>query len=292
MVEKASVSRAAEELFLTQPAVSLQIKTLENFYETRLFDRISKRLELNQQGKIAYRHARKLIRLYDKMNEEMSRQASRKKTRTLHLGAGTVAGTCFLPRILYDFKKRYPNIEIYFEILKNTEIISNLLSKNLDLGITCAVFNKEGLQYERIFSQSLSLIAPNGHPVARRKKISLNQLKGERLILKEGTCEIRIIWQGFLERHKVRLEDFEIVSVSNSISAIKSAVQEGMGLAVLPVCMVKDELESGRLCKIDLDEGDLNLPSYLALRPASLQKTNVYDFCEFMKAFSSSISAF
>jgi DNA-binding transcriptional LysR family regulator len=289
VVEKGSISKAAEELFLTQPAVSLQIKTLEEFYNTKLFNRTPKGLVINRQGEILYRHARELNHLYERMNEEISGQTRKNTQYILKLGASTFAGTCLIPKILPNFKVIYSNIQIHTHVSKIPEIITGLLDDKLDVAVICAAVNKDGLQYERIFSQSLSLVAAAGHP-RTSTKTSLQELKGEKLVLPEATCEIRKIWMRFLETHKVKLEDFEIVSISSSISATKSAVKEGMGLAVLPACMIEEELKSKKLQKIDIKEGDVHLPSYLAFRPASLRRTDVYCFYKFMKGLSASLA--
>lgn len=285
VVEKGSIVKASEDLFLTQPAVSMQIKNLENLYNTRFFDRTPKGLKVNQHGEILYGYAKKLIEFHDEMHHEILRHSDEDTRDELRIAASTIPGIYFLPKILRRFKEQY-SANFSFEVAETDSILEKLIGNKIDIAMVSHTRKAEGIQYEKLLRHPLFVITPENHPKAGKQQVTLKDLKGEDLILMKKRCDITKAWKNFLERHHVSLEDFHITGVFDHISAIIRFLKEGVGMGVLPECMVVQALENGFLKRIKLKEKGLCICFYLAYRSANLKNSNVYQFYKFLKLSS------
>jgi DNA-binding transcriptional LysR family regulator len=283
VVEKGSIVKASEELLLTQPAVSLQIKNLENLYNTRFFDRTLRGLKVNQQGEVLYGYAKKLIEFHNEMHHELLRQTGKDMHNELHIAASTVPGIYFLPKILRRFKEIY-SVNFHFEVSETNKILEEMLRGKIDIAIVSHTINAEGLQYERLLRHPLLVVAPKGHPKAGNREVRLKDFKGEDIILMKEDCDITKAWKSFLERYHVKLENFHITGIFDHISAIIRFLKEGVGLGILPECMVMQAIKNGVVDRIRIKERGLCIWFYLAFRPANLKNKNVFMFYKFLKS--------
>jgi DNA-binding transcriptional LysR family regulator len=283
VVEKGSIVKASEELLLTQPAVSIQIKNLENLYNTSFFDRTQKGLKVNQQGEVLYGYAKKLIEFHNEMHHEMLRQTGKDLHNELHIAASAVPGIYFLPKILRRFKE-ISSVNFHFEVSKTNKILEEMLRGKIDIAVVSNTINAKGLEYERFLRCPLFVVTSKGHPKAGNQEVRLKDLKGEDIILMKEDCNITKAWKSFLEKYHVELGDFHITGVFDHISAIVRFLKEGVGLGILPECMVIQAIENGVLDRIRIKESGLYIYFYLAYRPANLKNTNVYNFFKFLKS--------
>jgi LysR family transcriptional regulator, transcriptional activator of the cysJI operon len=284
VIEKGSIVKASEELFLTQPAVSMQIKNLENLYNTRFFDRTPRGLKVNQHGKILYGYAKKLIELHDEMHHVILQHTGKDVQDELNIAASTVPGIYFLPKILRCFKEKY-SVNFHFEVAETNRILEEMLRKKIDIAVVSHTIKAEGIQYERLFRHPLFVVTPKGHPKTGNQQVRLKDLRGEDLIWMKEDCDITKAWKGFLERHHVSLDDFRITGVFDHISAIIGFLKEGGGISILPECMAAQAINSGLFDRIRLKERVPCICFSLAFRPASLKNTKVYLFYKFLKSY-------
>jgi DNA-binding transcriptional LysR family regulator len=282
VVEKGSILKSAEDLLLSQPAVSLQIKNLENLYNTRFFDRTPRGLKVNQHGEVLYGYAKKLIESHDEMHRNILR-CTQKMNGELRIAASTVPGIYFLPQILRSFKETYSS-KFHFEVSETNRILEKMLNGKIDIAVVSHTIDTEGLQYERLLRHPLFLVSPKGYLKAGNQQVSLKDLKGEDIILMKEYCDITKIWKSFLKRYHVEQEDFHITGVFEYISDIIRFLKEGVGLSILPECMIIREIETCELERVRLKESGLYICFYLAFMLGSLKDTNIYHFYRFLKS--------
>jgi DNA-binding transcriptional LysR family regulator len=281
-VEKGSILKSAEDLLLSQPAVSLQIKNLENLYNTRFFDRTPRGLKVNQHGEVLYGYAKKLIESHDEMHRNILR-CTQKMNGELRIAASTVPGIYFLPQILRSFKETYSS-KFYFEVSETNKILEKMLNGKIDIAVVSHTIDIEGIQYERLLHHPLFLVSPKGYLKAGNQQVSLKDLRGEDIILMKEDCDITKAWKSFLKRYHVEQEDFHITGAFEHISDIIRFLKEGVGLSILPECMIIREMETYELERFRLKENGLYMWFYLAFMLNSLKDTNIYNFYRFLKS--------
>lgn len=246
VVEKKNFSRTAEELLMTQPAVSQYIRALEERVGTRLLERTNKYVRLNKAGAIVYHHAKEILGLYTTMQnlvDDLMEQAN----GPLTVGASYTFGEYVLPRVFATLKKLYPNIEPSLTIGNTSEIAGLVARHQLDVGIVEGHFKEQQLHVEEFALDYMSVVATSDHDLAQKDQIDIQALKNERWIVREkgsGTREaMDSMFQEF-DFSPARLMSF------GSTQSIKEAVEAGLGVALLSHWTIQKELRNGDLCTI------------------------------------------
>ncbi|MGH7429149.1 MAG: selenium metabolism-associated LysR family transcriptional regulator [Candidatus Methylomirabilaceae bacterium] len=248
-----SFSRASEELYRTQPAISKQIRALEESLETKLFHRLGRRIQLTDAGEILYRHAHRIFQVLEEARETIS-ELKGLQTGHLRISAASTIGTYMLPRALGRFKRRYPGIEISLAITNKAQVLAQVLGHEADLGFVGPPVQPEELQGEEYLLDELVLIVDPNHPLAHEEFVSIDQLKEEVYILREpgsGTREImeeELARKGIIVRKSMEL---------GSTEAIKQAVAANLGVSIVSKYAITLEVVMGRLCAAHIK--DLNL---------------------------------
>ena len=218
------------------------------------------------------------------MHHELLRYTGKDMQNELHIAASTIPGIYFLPKILRRFKEIY-SVNFHFEVAETDRILNEMVEKKIDIAVVSHTIKTEGIQYERLLRHPLFVVTPKEHPKAGKQQVRLKDLRGEDIILMKEDCDITKAWRSFLERHHVSLEDFRVTGVFDHISAIMGFLKEGVGIGILPECMVVQAINSGMLNRIKIKERGLCICFSLALRLDSLKSTNVYHFYKFLKSF-------
>lgn len=283
VVEKGSIVKASEDLLLTQPAVSLQIKNLENLYDTRFFDRTPKGLKINKHGEILYGYAKKLIDFHSEMYENIVKRTHAEQTE-LRIAASTIPGIYFLPPILRRYKKVF-SPKFHFEVSETDKILSDLTERKVDVVIVSHMGATDGIQYEKLLCHPLVLVSRKDYTRRKDQQVSLKDLKGEDIILMKQECDITKSWKHFLDRHHIKQGHFHLSGVFDHISFIIRFLKEEDGLGLLPQCMVSKEIREGVLKQVYIKERGLQMVFYLAFQSASMQDERVYQFYKFLKSF-------
>ncbi|MDY6844489.1 MAG: LysR family transcriptional regulator [Thermodesulfobacteriota bacterium] len=271
VVEKKSFSKASRFLCLTQPAVSLQVKSLEEYFDTRLLNRTKDGVKLTEPGEILYRHAKQFSVLIDDLKQEMSRWNGVSKSY-LNIGACIFVGGYILPRFLANFKKKYPEIEISLTISNASRIIDGIISGSFHVGWICnpTTASDKGFVIEEFGKEPLSLISPSDYDP--HGEISLGDLAKERFVMIDGDCGSHLTIGEYFRKNNINLEDINIVATFGNSEAIKTAVEEGMGLSIVPQKAISKELKLGTLKETELKEGRLWQNYYLVY--TSQQRNN------------------
>ncbi len=246
VVEHKNFSRAAEELYLSQPSVSLQIRNLENGLGTKLINRSPKQLELTQSGEIFYSYAKNILLLYDKAREEID-QLSNVVTGGLKVGASNTIGEYILPFVLTEFAAQFPNVGIETSI-SNTEEISQAVRANyLDLALVEGEVNHSDLVIRPLIEDEIILVVPNQHPLARLPIVIADHLQDQVWILRESGSGTRAFSDKLIKDRGIHVKKSYVIG---SGQAVKQAVIAGLGIALVSSWIVRKELNDKELTAI------------------------------------------
>jgi DNA-binding transcriptional LysR family regulator len=243
------VTRAAADLLLTQPAVSLQLKALEKELGLPLFDRGGSKLRLTQAGEALYRCAVLILHAKDEAARAITEL--RDGTRgTLILGANTTGGMYLLPRIVRAFKELYPEAEVILHIEATEKIYERILQNVIDMGLVGGPTEDRRFGVEAVCVDRLALIASPSHPFARVAKVSLKELETQPFILPQQGSRTRQLVERTLREAGVTLR---VAMQLPGTEAVKKAVEANLGVAFVSQYAVEDAHVSGVLRVIPLD---------------------------------------
>jgi DNA-binding transcriptional LysR family regulator len=244
VVERKGFTRAAEALYLTQPAVSRQVQELERHFGMDLFEQIGKRIYPTEAGTVLYNYAKEIFHTLDDLDVEIN-QLKGLKAGHLRIAASATAGTYLLPPLLGVFKRRYPGVDISLEIYNSQQVEQRLLQyQQLDLGVTERPVTEEALYFEAFDTDQLVVIVSADHPLAGKGIISASDLQGERFILREVGSGTRDLLDEEFERLNLRVKR---VMELGSTAAVKQAVAAGLGISVVSIRAIGLEVEAGLL---------------------------------------------
>ena len=277
-----SFTRAAEVLSLTQPAVSFQIKSLEEDVGARLFRREKQGVVLTEVGEILLRHARDVLALYDRAEAEISRLVEH-VGGTLTLGVASVVAKYVMPRPIGLFKKRNPQVTIVLEAGNTDAIIAQLVNGALDLAIVSDPVDLKGHVIEPLIDDELVLIVPAGHPWTSRDAVTLADVVAEPFILREEGSGTRRMLEWHLGQHRIQLADLQVALTLGSTEAVKAGVEAGAGVSIVSRLSLGAELRTGSIVSVPI--GDIRMArTFILVYPKlSYRKVVVETFLTFCR---------
>lgn len=252
VAEKKNFSKAAKALNLTQPAISFQVQTLEQYYQTMLFDRVNRHVKLTEAGELLLEYALSMNDLQSELERKMQQLTGHVKGR-LTIGASRTVGEYILPDVIVAFTKEYSDVDVTLEIYNTKHVEENALNKHIDLGLVESKVDNEDLFYQHIFNDELVLTVPRDHPWAERESVRLDELRGEPFIIREPGSGSRLVFEQALIDAEFDIEDLNIILEFGTITAIKSAILAGLGVAVLSKWAVRDVVEAGTAHVVHID---------------------------------------
>lgn len=238
-----SFTRAAEELHMSQPAVSAQIQVLEKYCGVKLFARLGKKVALTEAGEILFSYAERILNLTDEAKQAIDELKGLKRGR-LRIGASFLVGVYIMPQILGRFKTRYPDVEVSLQMRQAQAVVKMVLSNAVDLGVVGAAVEDPRLVVKPLLSDELLAIVPADHPWAGRKAVRPEELKQQPFILSEQGSATRKIVEEQLGQVGVNPE---VAMELGNIEAVKKAVEAGLGISIMSRCAASGEVEAGRL---------------------------------------------
>ncbi len=245
-----SFSKAAEDLFLTQPTVSGHILALEQSLSIRLFDRTSKGVHLTKAGKVFLEYASKILSYRKDLLNVLS-EFSEGIRGDLSLGASTIPGEYLLPKLIGHFRRDHPRSMLSLKIADSREIVQYVLEDGVEFGIIGAKLKHPSLHYEKYEEDEIIVVAPPDHPLARRKNVSLEELSKEPWIIREDGSGTQIASEEALRKKGKSLKQFNVVMEMGSTSSVKEAVKARLGLAFVSQRATGEEVRRGVLSRID-----------------------------------------
>ena len=243
-----SFTHAAEELFLTQPAVSMQVKQLESVINLPLFEQLGKSIHLTEAGKVMQRYSGEIRRQLTEAEKELN-DLKGIEGGLLQVSVATTVNY-FAAHLLSEFCQEHSRIRINLDVTNRAALIEKLQSNETDIVLMGSPPSDMDLISEPFMENPLVIIAPSSHPLVDEKNIPLRKLKDEPLLMREIGSGTRTA----MERHFIEKKNFKLISTieMNSNEAIKLSVEAGLGLGIVSLHTIKLEQEVGKLKVLDV----------------------------------------
>jgi len=262
VVERRSFSAAAARLGVTQPAVSQQVRALEQRLGTQLLDRSGRRVEPTEAGLRLYRGAQRLLSLEEQLLEELSRPEGPLQG-TLDIGASTGPAAIVLPLLLCEFQRANPALHVALSVSDTQSVVELVADRRLELGIVGAARRHRSVAFEPFFRDEVILICPPGHPFAG-KSVSLERLAEGPLILMQQGAGVRQMVEDELRKSGRKLRDLEAPLELGLQESVRSAVQAGYGVSFISRRAVETDLAAGTLAEARVTGVDLAREIWIA----------------------------
>jgi DNA-binding transcriptional LysR family regulator len=246
VVERKSFSQAAERLGVTQPAVSLQVRSLEKRLGRKLLDRSGRRVEPTEAGFALYRGAQRMLALEGQLIEELDAGEEGELGGTLEVGASTGPGSTVVPVLLCEFQRENPGVAVSLSISDTQSVVDRVAERELELGVVGAARRHRGVVFEPFFRDEVVLVCPPGHRFAGRS-VSLEELREEPLIVMQEGAGVRQVIEDELRRAGTRLRDLEPRLELGLQESVKSAVAAGHGVTFISRTAIEADLAAGTL---------------------------------------------
>ena len=246
VVERKSFSQAAERLGVTQPAVSLQIRSLEQRLGRQLLDRSGRRVEPTEAGLRLYASAQRLLQLEEQLLEELESDDEGTIGGSLELGASTGPGGSVVPVLLCDFQERHPDVRARLSVFDTQTVIAQVADRELELGIVGAGRRHRGVTFEPFFRDEVVLAVPAAHPLAG-KTVTLDQLREHPLIVMQEGAGVRQVIEDELRKAGTRLRDLDVRLELGLQESVRSAVLAGHGVTFISRLAIESDLAAGTL---------------------------------------------
>jgi DNA-binding transcriptional LysR family regulator len=265
IVQEKSFKKAAESLYISQPAVSFQIQNLEKSLNTALFYRHTRKAQLTDAGKLLYEYSIKILSLCEESYRSI-KDLENLKVGSLTIGASQTIGTYLMPKLIGRFREKYPNVSVRLEVHSTRKAAWGVAQGSLDLAITGGEIPNElekVLDVQAYAWDELVLILPKSHPFAERKCLSQNDLYKLKFLTLEEDSSYRRVLNNILEQNNVDSNKLHIEMELSSIEAIKNAVESGLGAAFVSISAIKKELMLETLAHLKIN--DLNVKRRLSI---------------------------
>ncbi len=279
-----SFTKAAEALHMTQPAVTFQVRQLEEYFNTRLFDRTHNKVNLTPAGSKVFEYSDRIFDIYDEM-ENSVRELTGEISGALTIGASTTIAEYMLPKLLGQFKAEYPDINLRLKV-SNTEGIVSMVEHNvIDLGVVEATVSNKNLIVEVCHDDQLVVVAPPAHEIAGTKKpVKAEELKKYPFISREEGSGTREVITDYLQQNDVNPAEMDYCLELGSPEALKGAVEAGMGISILSRSTIAKELKLNTLVEIQLDP-PLNRPFSFVRQRQKFRVRVMEELLEFAKTY-------
>jgi DNA-binding transcriptional LysR family regulator len=281
-----SYTKASRELHLTQPAVSMQVRQLEDELGLPLFEKLGKQTELTEAGRELYQYSRGINRALQEMEEVMESLKGVSRGRLNIAVASTV--NYFAPRLLAVFHQRYPGINLRLDVTNRESLVRALEANAVDLVLMGLPPEEVEVESEAFMPNPLVVIAPPDHPLAAERAIPLDRLASEIFVIREPGSGTRLAMErffaerGIAPRHGMQMTRNE---------AIKQSVRAGLGLSVVSLHTIELELETGRLRVLDVEGFPLERQWHLVYRKGKRLSPAARAFRDFVVSEATAIAA-
>lgn len=265
VAEGGSFSKAAKELFLTQPTISSHISSLERELNARLFVRNTKEVSLSEDGIKLYKYAKQMLDLQREIEVTFGMDEEG-ESRAVTIAASTIPAQYLLPEVLTRFSERYPQEQIRIQETDSSKVVMQIVDHWVDIGFTGTVLEKKHCKYIPFYKDELVIITPNTpkyQELAQGNKEDISWIKKEHVIMREEGSGTRKEAELQLKGAGVKFAGLDIIASIENQETIKKSVRQGMGISVLSKLATADEVANGEILAFPIpnsDEGrDINL---------------------------------
>lgn len=265
VAEGGSFSKAAKELFLTQPTISSHISSLERELNARLFVRNTKEVSLSEDGIKLYKYAKQMLDLQREIEVTFGMDEEG-ESHAVTIAASTIPAQYLLPEVLTRFSERYPQEQIRIQETDSSKVVMQIVDHRVDIGFTGTVLEKKHCKYIPFYKDELVIITPNTpkyQELAQGNKEDISWIKKEHVIMREEGSGTRKEAELQLKGAGVKFAGLDIIASIENQETIKKSVRQGMGISVLSKLVTADEVANGEILAFPIpnsDEGrDINL---------------------------------
>ncbi|MEO5694756.1 MAG: LysR family transcriptional regulator [Usitatibacter sp.] len=246
-----SFTKAADALFMTQPAVTFQVRQLEEQFNTRLFDRAQSRITLTPAGVVAFEYAERILALSGELDSRL-REMSGQQAGPLMIGASTTLAEYLLPRILGEFKARNPGIVPRLFVANSEAVQERVAERSLDLGFIEGDSHLPMLVHDLCCEDELRVVCAPNHALAKAASIEPKSLAEHAYISREPGSGTREVVDHYLQKAGLAPDSLQVVMEASSPEALKGMVATGLGFAIMSRVTVAKEVRLGELVEIAL----------------------------------------
>ena len=279
-----SFTKAAEALHMTQPAVTFQVRQLEEYFNTRLFDRTHNKVNLTPAGEKVSEFAERIFDLYSEM-ENSVRDLTGEISGALTIGASTTIAEYMLPALLGEFKGRYPDINLRLKVSNSEGIVSMVEHNVIDLGVVESPVSNKNLIVEVCHDDQLVVVTAPDHELARRGgKVRAAEMVKYPFVGREEGSGTRDFVMHYLAQEGIDPADLNITMELGSPEAIKGAVEAGMGVSIASEATIHKELQLGTLVALELDP-PIERPFSFVHQKQKFRQRAMDELLEFARAY-------
>ena len=262
VVKHGSFSKAAKELFLTQPTISNNIQNLEQELGTILLDRKSKTITLTDSGKLFFKYATELINVRDEARYKVAEQASIIQGN-IEINASSIPEQYILPYVIKDFSKVYPGVSFSVTHKNSKDVVEDITKGKENFGIVGAKYSSKKLSYIEFYKDEMVLAAPkSSYPRSKDGLLDLDALFSENFIFRKEGSGTRLLIEKCLSDRDISLDDLNIVSLIDSIEMIKKMIELGLGVSFLSEVAIKNEVALGLIKSFKIKDLELKRSFY------------------------------
>ena len=272
-----SITKAAENLHMTQPTVTRAIHETEEYYNVKLFDRINKRLKPTEAGDKFFYYATKAVEAFEHVEGEM---LELNENETIRVGATIGMGSVILPPLVSEFKKKYPKVIVKSIVSNNATIEQKLLDNQIDFAMMEGYVPKKHVRCESFYKDKLVLLLPPDDPRGKLKSISLQELKNDSFLLREKGTSGRNYMDVLFNAHGLPIEP---TMESASTHAIVRAVHAGLGITILPEELVYHSIVSGFVSSCDVEDINMYKQNYIVYHEGKYLTRKIKELMELAK---------
>ncbi len=255
-------TKAARELFLTQPAVSQHIHALEHFYDTVLFDRTGKKIMLTRKGEMLFEQTEELLMKFKEVDAIFQGMNNMSRGR-LDIALSAVVGTYLLPGVIGRFNAAYPDIELELRAGNTHQVTLMVLEGQVDLGFAAGPATQyPEVETVLIHREKMIAVVSYGNPLALKKEVAIEDLRRTPFITREQGTQTRQSVRNWLAKSRGDNKFLKFIELEN-VETAKRIVEEGFGITVIPETAIKREIEAKRLARVNLEGFDEEALFYL-----------------------------
>lgn len=288
VVETQNLSRTANELAISQPAVTKQIQALEELYGVLLLERSGRKLKTTEAGEALYNCAREIIKAVEKTDKIMQEMVESRRGY-IALGASTIPGEYILPLIVKKFKDTYPHIKLSMDIGDTDRIFHRVAEREIDLAVVGAWINNRKVDGIQWIEDKLVLALPENHRLASRERVSINELTSEKWVFRQKGSGTRKAVEELLTAHGLKIDDLNTFMEVGSTESVLAMVEAGIGISIVSEWAIKRLDPHRKVRSILIDSEEARRYFYIIYPQQKDRRKSATLLIDFLKSFKGNI---
>ncbi|NLJ72972.1 MAG: LysR family transcriptional regulator [Syntrophomonadaceae bacterium] len=281
VVETQNLSRTAEEFELSQPAITKQIQSLEDYYGILLLERSGRKLKTTEAGETLYQCAKDIIKLMEKTEKAME-EVSESRRGKLFLTASNIPGQYILPPIIKKYKDKYPNVAISLDIGDTESVFNQVIEREKDIGFVGGWIKNRKVDGFKWLDDELVVIVPENHKLAKQAEVKVLDIIGEKWIIREKGSGTRSAIEELLVANNFKEEDLNVFIEAGSTETVLASVESGMGVSIVSKWAFKKDVNR-KIKSIKIADAGASRAFYVIYPRQKSRRKSVSNFLDFLE---------